>query len=226
MIDHNRDAEVMDALARVVLQVAPPPGLRARVLANVQATTPAERLQKGRSTILPWLVAAAAVVLAAVTSFGWLSARGEVTRLRLALGNLQREYTPLLNVRDDLSREREARERAGAILSARDVQPVSLKGVGPAGAAYARAYVSASEGLLFVADGLPTLAQGQTYQLWAIVDATPVNAGVFRVEPSGRAELVTDTRIASAQALAVTVEPAGGVPAPTGPQYLLGVVSN
>jgi anti-sigma-K factor RskA len=44
----------------------------------------------------------------------------------------------------------------------------------------------------------------------------------------GRSQLVADVPALTTRpdALAVTVEPEGGVPAPTGPKYLLGVPAN
>ena len=72
---------------------------------------------------------------------------------------------------------------------------------------------------------LPPLPEGQTYQLWVIVEGTPVSAGTFDVEPDGSArydaEPLPPVEADAAVALAVTVEPAGGVPQPTGPMALV-----
>ena len=55
-----------------------------------------------------------------------------------------------------------------------------------------------------------------------------VLSGVFQPDAAGRAETIVGTPIdvtAMPVAIAVTVEPAGGVPAPTGDRYLVGLVS-
>ncbi len=57
----------------------------------------------------------------------------------------------------------------------------------------------------------PTLTKEQQYQLWAIVDGKPVDAGVF----NEKTELQKMKSIKGAVAFAVTIEKAGGSIAPT-----------
>ena len=77
----------------------------------------------------------------------------------------------------------------------------------------------AGGGHLIVAGLLPAPA-GKTYELWAITRGTPRAVGLFGVDASGRGA----HRVASArgpvQVFAVTLEPEGGTPAPTGPVVL------
>lgn len=70
---------------------------------------------------------------------------------------------------------------------------------------------------------LPTPSADQQYQLWAIVDGQPVDAGVFDMEnPNVLQQLKT---IGKAQAFAVTLEKKGGSPTPTlAALYLIGNV--
>ena len=77
---------------------------------------------------------------------------------------------------------------------------------------------------LFLAAGLPKAGVDKTYQLWVIADNKPVSAGIFAVEAGGEAELDLSQipALASIQAFAVTLEPAGGVSQPTGEKYLVG----
>jgi anti-sigma-K factor RskA len=77
----------------------------------------------------------------------------------------------------------------------------------------------------FVASGLPAVPAGKTYQLWVVVaGGKPVSAGVFPVDPRGEAALRVGPMPAAepAEIFAVTLEPAGGLPAPSGPMYLAG----
>ena len=68
---------------------------------------------------------------------------------------------------------------------------------------------------------------GRTYQVWIIVGETPVGAGFLKPDASGTSEAVFSApdRSANAAAFAVTLEPDGGVPAPTGDKYLVGLVN-
>jgi hypothetical protein len=232
------DPRVLDALGRAVPQVEPPAALRARVLAAALATPrdlpgaiPTERsipttAPVRTSSRWPWLLAARAAAAAVGTSLGWWSASEEVVRLRSTVAELRATATTLLAVRADFDRERAARERAANILNAPDVAGTSLAGVAPATTARARVYVSASRGLFFAAENLPPLPTGRTYQLWTIVAGQPVSHGIFDPEASGRADLLAQAPPGPVDAFAVTIEPAGGVPAPTGDKVLLGLPAN
>jgi anti-sigma-K factor RskA len=71
---------------------------------------------------------------------------------------------------------------------------------------------------------LAALPAEKQYQLWVFDKGKPVDAGVFDVDPEGRAlfESKDLSAIARAENFAVTVEPRGGVPQPTGPIVLVG----
>jgi hypothetical protein len=81
---------------------------------------------------------------------------------------------------------------------------------------------------VFYAHGLPKPPAGKDYQLWVIEGSTPRSEGVFPVGDDGRAQHVLPEVPApgGVGAFAVTLEPAGGLPAPSGPMYLLGSVSD
>jgi len=66
---------------------------------------------------------------------------------------------------------------------------------------------------------LPPPPPGRTYQLWTIEGGKPVSAGTFATSDAGQARhaIATSAQLGDAIFLAVTVEPAGGVPQPTGP---------
>ncbi len=71
---------------------------------------------------------------------------------------------------------------------------------------------------------LPQAPTGKSYQLWAIADAKPISIGVFNVDENGNnlTKLETLPTEGQIQKFAVTLEPAGGVPQPTGQMYLIG----
>lgn len=79
---------------------------------------------------------------------------------------------------------------------------------------------------LLVATGLQQLPQGMVYELWAISGNETIPAGTFTVDAHGcahvnMAPVPADKTI---DKFAVTLEPAGGVTAPTGTMHLLGAV--
>jgi anti-sigma-K factor RskA len=81
-----------------------------------------------------------------------------------------------------------------------------------------------ARGGVFIADGLPATPPGKSYQLWAITGNKPVSAGVFDVGPQGSAAFRVEAPpgVDGVDVFAVTLEPAGGVPQPTGEMYLAG----
>ncbi len=70
----------------------------------------------------------------------------------------------------------------------------------------------------FVAHNLPPAPAGKTYQLWLVTPKAKISAGTFAAMPNGSAEVQATYPMArdSLRAIAVTEEPAGGVPQPTG----------
>ena len=79
------------------------------------------------------------------------------------------------------------------------------------------------KGLLLVSS-IPMPKKGMTYQLWAIERGKPVSMGVFDVDRSGSSmmELKPMPEHDGPMQFAVTMEPAGGMPQPTGDMYLYG----
>jgi hypothetical protein len=100
--------------------------------------------------------------------------------------------------------------------------PVAGQQGGPATVEY-----NAQRGLLFYTGTLPAPAAGRSYQLWLVpVSGNPISAGVFAPDSGGRASVVLPPLPVgvTAKAFAVTIEPAGGMPQPTGPKVQIGAV--
>lgn len=70
-----------------------------------------------------------------------------------------------------------------------------------------------------VARDLVVPPAGKTYQLWLVTPHAKISAGTFEPQPDGSAEVQATYALAadSLQAVAITQEPVGGVPQPTGP---------
>jgi hypothetical protein len=73
-----------------------------------------------------------------------------------------------------------------------------------------------------MAQGLPALAGGQVYQAWYLVGGAPTSAGLLDPSPSGVSVLAGLEPVPGTDTIALTVEPAGGVPQPTGSIVLAG----
>jgi anti-sigma-K factor RskA len=90
---------------------------------------------------------------------------------------------------------------------------VVMKGSQNAPDAMASVYWNASTQEVYLSiQNMKTLAQENQYQLWAMVDGKPVDAGVFDADPSG---LLKMKKMEGAGAFAVTIEPRGGKPTPS-----------
>ncbi|MGH7258157.1 MAG: anti-sigma factor domain-containing protein [Nitrospiraceae bacterium] len=70
---------------------------------------------------------------------------------------------------------------------------------------------------------LPALPSGKVYQLWAI-DEKPVSAGIFNPDTGQKGRLMIKSlpEFSKMKKFAISVEPTGGRPQPTGAIYLIG----
>ncbi len=197
----------------------PRPELREKVLASL-----GPRRFESRAAPAPmaaWLFAAAAALLFVVVALDDAGVRRQREELRSQAADLS---SRLSSAQMDLAR-RDLRVR---VLESEDVRILFLGGKDPQPAARARVFWSerAKRGVL-VAGNLQPLPPDRQYQLWVFDKGKPVDAGIFDADASGRAlfESKDLSTIAAAQNFAVTVEPRGGVPQPTGPIVLVGTPS-
>lgn len=170
--------------------MAPPPGLKERVMAEVATTRQEAPSVPGRHAEVVdiasrrrwapvWIGAAAAVVLIAVGAVLVVDRGG--------------------NDLDDH-------------LAAPDLVLAELDG--DAGAVRI-AWSPARDRVAVLADGLAAPGPGRVYELWAIAGGAPVPAGLFSAE-DGTIREVVDVADLDVEAWGITIEPAGGSPAPTG----------
>ncbi len=217
---------VAHALAYAAPQHEPPASLRARVLRSVTGAAPAvPRLDARATSVLPWLAAAASLVLAATLGVYAAGLRARIVALELRLQEAAERAAAGERQLADLRRAAVDAGSQLAVLAAPDLQRIDLAGKGPAPQASARAFWSRSRGLVFTASNLPSAPAGKTYQVWVLTkQPAPISAGLFKPDRQGRAAAVFDTPVDLPQptGMAVTIEPEGGVPAPTGAMYLVG----
>jgi anti-sigma-K factor RskA len=222
---------VAHALAYVAPQLEPPSALRARVVHSVSGSplkaTPAPRTIATRSgKALPWLAAAASLVLAAALGMYSLTLRSRIGTLELRLQEATDRAAAGERQLASLRRVADVAQSHLAVLIAPDLQRIDLAGQPRAPQASARAFWSRSRGLVFTASNLPAAPAGKTYQLWVLSkQPAPISAGLFKPDPQGRVDAVFETPSDLPQpiGMAVTIEQDGGVPSPTGDKYLVGL---
>jgi anti-sigma-K factor RskA len=227
LLEWQRETE---ALALSATPVEPSDLTRARLLREVDqmkstspaAASPGQPTQVGRAG---WWVAAAALALAVWAGTQQRGLRRQIARLesenQVVGAQLEQVSRELEANRGELTRLRIAAQ----ILTTPDLRPVVLAGLTDAPSAIGHSFVNPEEHrALFKAYKLPQAPAGKTYQLWFIADGKPVSAGVFDVDPQGYAQIVVEgvAPLEHIQAWAVTIEPAGGVPQPTGAMVLKG----
>ena len=174
--------------------------------------------------VLFWL--AASLLIATAGAAGW-----SLAELDRQVDDLQAALDVSTRLADRAETQMEAmraatseREAVLAIVTGSGVQQVDLAGQPLAPRASARALWNDAADMVFIATGLPSLPAGDIYQLWFVLPDAPVSAALIEPNPDGDATVmlaVPDSVILPA-VMAMTVEPAGGVPAPTGDLYLLG----
>jgi len=169
-----------------------------------------------------WVAAAASVLL--VVSIGLLAA---MMRDRQTVHDaLQAELARSAGTRtsnDSLRTLIASRDSMIAGLVGRDVAVMSLTSAG-AKAPFARMFWDTARNTwILAAHNMPELRAGRTYQLWLVTKTAKISAGTFS-PTNGEAVVRATYPLArdSLEAIAVTEEPAGGVPQPTGVPIIAG----
>jgi len=228
--------------------VQPPPALRARILAaagvtdapgvapgtpDLRTPTPPPRVvdfrrpePRGRSFWMPLALAA----LAGLAIMSWQALQMKRARddARILALESQNKLTGLEDEIKGLRATAAQQAELVRLLSQPESGLVTLSELAPAPGASGKVLWDrkAGKGYLWVGN-LPKDAPGKDYQLWAIADGKPVSAGVFSIEQEGGTALVPLDALPSDKTVAVfaiTIEPAGGVPSPTGDMVLAGNV--
>jgi hypothetical protein len=208
-------------------RIEPPPAVRDRVLWEIRgpgAEAAARAIagagpDRGLATMFWALGVAASFMLAAAFGALWYATRADLARTRENVAHLE------TMVRE---RERELSRTSQEVAWLKDprVQVALLKGLegNPAARAKLLWNPGTRQGILWVS-GLPPLPLEKSYELWAFVGDQPVPAGTFdaksdaaTVIPISKQESFDDKPVK----FAVSIEPKGGVPAPTGAIVLVG----
>jgi anti-sigma-K factor RskA len=197
-------ATVAGLLALSPQEQQPPAELRRRIMDTVEAEAVHSRASRRSWLAGLWdAVGARDLALAAATMlviglFSWsMLLQGEVRDLQGRVQSLQSQP--------------------------QGPQMIALGGTGTKQGARAELVTLEGDRTVLVAENMPSVPEGKTYQIWVIKGDTPRPSGLF--EPRGDTiAAVVENPVEGADAVAVTVEPEGGSKKPTSDPMLVGKV--
>lgn len=212
---------IEQALERSALEqaVQPAPLAKARVMETIRSERRAASKvvafsSDGGRARWNWLAAAASIAL--LLSIGLNIA--VLLQLREARAELARVHDERSVLAEELRVQRASLDDARrmlAVVGDPHRKVVSLAGTGAIPDALARVYWDPQAGSVHLdVLRLPAPPTGKQYQLWAIADGQPIDAGLIALGEGAGAVQAMKT-IGRAQAFAVTLEDEGGRPAPT-----------
>jgi anti-sigma-K factor RskA len=212
--------KVRDDLALTVEPATPSEEVEKRIFEEIESTDePSEDRSDNSANIIPlWTYkVAAAIMLVGLLGFAYYTVNLSET--------IEQQETVITELQSELERQDELL----SVLAAKEVRLVMMGGLDPSPEGYGKIVWDPEEGraILQLAN-LPAPPEGKDYQLWLIKDdQNPISAGVFDFDqPSDdlffKVEHLREKPSPQANTFAVTLEPEGGVPQPTGDMFLVG----
>jgi anti-sigma-K factor RskA len=212
---HLRETrESLAVFARSLAPLTPPQQVKARLLHQINSVVAPPIREGARSRWFPWSIGAGAFAAAGLlfmVTWNLHTTRQELQRLQKEVASIQAGST--------------LHETSIQFLSDPHARSAHLKGLAPSPDAMGHLLWNPETGNgVLITMGLPKNTPDKVYELWAIAGDEPVPAGTFSVEdkPHTLLKIPSLPQGKSFDKFAVTLEPAGGVPKPTGPMHLLG----
>ena len=200
-------AEAVTLLARDLEPVEPPRDLR-------------ERISPARETrISPWWLATAATIFLAL--WGWREFSVRVMR-----ENTTSQKAEIAELKTKIDQLNSQNEKLASVLGSTETQTIALTGQEVAPSASAKVFLVPNHrrALVFF-NNLPANPGDKSYQLWIIRadQPKPMSAGIFDVDATGKASISIENLPLATEikALAVTLEPKGGVEQPTNTKFIV-----
>lgn len=126
---------------------------------------------------------------------------------------LQQQVNTLQQNSIEQQQQLQASAQALALWQSNEVRKLDLTNVPGKPAALAKVFWNQQTGDVYLSDiSLPPAPAGKQYQLWVIVEGKPVDAGLLSSQKNTVQKMKP---FEAAQAFAITLENAGGSPAPT-----------
>ncbi len=202
---------------------APPSGVKEKLMRRVATTNHPRSASAVVASATPgifdrwWgLVAPLAAGLALATALLWLHTMQLDRQLNDLRATIGQQESKLGEAQSEID-----------LMGSKDTVMVSLAEQKAQPPGTARVLYNSKKGMLVYNGTLPPAPAGKSYQLWMVpMSGTPISAGVFESRSGDMNRIVMKLPEGmAAKAFAVTLEPAGGMPQPTGPFVLLGPVS-
>jgi len=216
----------------------PSPAVKQSLMQKINLSSRAHEAVRQRTEILtqhapartrnwiPWGIAAS-LAMVAVFSLFVIKLMGTIEKQNKQLVAVEQEkqelQTRLVSLRDELTRKNEQLK----VLSAKQIHISIMDGlkVNPVG--YGKIiWDPEKRSAILQVSNLPAVPSDKDYQLWVIKDKKPISVGVFAVNDTMsnffKIENLAVTNPKEIAAFAVTLEPKGGMPQPTGDMYMMG----
>ncbi|MEO6917059.1 MAG: anti-sigma factor [Chitinophagaceae bacterium] len=197
-----------------------------RYTVPVEATEQAGKVKK-MMTRMQYLAAACFILLVASTSLNFYFFR-QYRDYSVLYKDLLSEREQFASANNVMQTKLQSYETALSVIKDKDVKVVSLPGsnvpTSPNPASLATVYWNQrTRDVYLLVNNMPLPASDKQYQLWALVDGKPINAGVF--DAGDPTAFIRMKNIPNAQAFAITLEKKGGAVSPTMDQmYVLGKI--
>jgi hypothetical protein len=190
--------------------------------AGPSPATPARTVSRGRG-VSPALFGAVSLALAASVLFIVSSVRDR-DAMRATYASADRAKDTRI---DSLRTLVAARDQFVSSLTGSQVSVVGLSSSAAKNPRAMMFWDKATDKWTFVAHNLAPLPAGRTYQLWLVTATAKISAGTFTVSPKGDVMLQATYALDrnALKAVAVTEEPMGGMPQPTGAMVVVGAAA-
>ena len=211
----------------------PNPELKKKLLSDIKENEGENVLRPDRSfwqKAQPvWLnIGAAAAAIAIISLVVYNFSLSSKLDSRLAeVANLQNQIAASQTQIENMEKESILNRQMVAFLEDPNVVIINLVNTQPDLTAVGRVlWNTKDDQAMFAGVNLPQAPEGKTYQLWAIGGGDPKSAGIFNVNSQGKNVLLLNSLndLGDIKQFAVSLEPAGGVPLPTGKIYLSGEI--
>jgi hypothetical protein len=150
----------------------------------------------------------------------------ELAGFRNRVRDLEAQITQYRQTIDSQQRQLQQHFQMTAMLESPSVFMIRLRATEAGASASGVALLADGSRLVFYASNLPALPAGRVYQLWMLRGRSPAiaSAGTFAraIQDAPTIQFANAQLIPGVTALAVTDEPAGGSPLPTGHKVLIG----
>ena len=221
---------------KILSKIKPGNSVKEKIFSQIQTTLPRqdtvsvvgspEKNEGAKIYFIPayykWAVAASVILLigSLILNYTFYNKYQDTSKdLQTAQQELQNNSKDLQTAQNELQKQQQlaaAMNKDMDVMTDKNAMPVVLKGTEKSPEALAKIFWMQNTGDVYVDHtNLPQAPAGMQYQVWAIVDGKPVDAGMISTE-KGIYHIQKMKTFGKAQAFAITLETAGGHPTPKG----------